>query len=184
MEGELRVANEEQTNFLLRSLLPLLRAVPGADVLLVTCLSRYVYSSCCEDSTHVIGRNQPGFKEKLSSGLVAMKRAVRLFVHKEKLTLTRIVDPNILLEDLDTSQHSDPVHPPSQFYVKLADKLTAILEGEAVETNSRPSEGRPEPDPKRIRLVSSSGTRGRPFQRGRGGGGRRGPWGGRGSRGF
>ena len=184
VEGELRVANEEQTNFLLRSLLPLLRAVPGADVLLVTCLSRYVYSSCCEDSTHVIGRNQPGFKEKLSSGLVAMKRAVRLFVHKEKLTLTRIVDPNTLLEDLDTSQHSDPVHPPSQFYVKLADKLTAILEGEAVETNSRPSEGRPEPDPKRIRLVSSSVTRGRPFQRGRGGGGRRGPWGGRGRRGF
>ena len=58
----------------------------------------------------------------MSSGLVAMKRTVRLFVHKEKLSRTRIVDPNILLDGLDTSQHSDPVHPPSQFYIKLADK--------------------------------------------------------------
>ena len=113
----------------------------------------------------MIGRNQPGFEEKMSSGLVAMKKTVRLFVHKEKLSRIRIVDPNILLDELDTSQHSDPVHPSSQFYVKLADKLTAMLEGEAVGTNSCPSEGRPEPDPKRIRLVSSSGNRGRPFQR-------------------
>ena len=120
----------------------------------------------------------------MSSGLVAMKKTVRLFVHKEKLSRTRILDPNILLDDLDTSQHSDPVHPPSQFYIKLADKLTAMLEGEAVGTNSFPTEGRPEPDPKQIRLVSSSGTRGRPYQRGRDGGGRRGPWGGRGRRGF
>ena len=70
--------------------------------------------------------------------------------------------------------------------VKLADKLTAMLEGEDVGTCTinLPTEGRPEPDPKRIRLVSSSGTRGRPYQRGRGGGGRWGPWGGRGRRGF
>ena len=132
----------------------------------------------------MIGRNQPGFEEKMSSGLVALKRTVRLFVHKEKLSRTRILDPNILLEDLDTSQYSDPVHPPSQFYIKLADKLTAMLEGEVVGTINLPMEGRPELDPKRIRLVSSSGTRGRPYQRGRDGGGRRGPWGGRGRRGF
>ena len=63
MEGELRVANEEQTNFLLQNLLPLLSAVPGADVLLVTCLSRYVTSPCCEAKSHLVGRDQPGFVE-------------------------------------------------------------------------------------------------------------------------
>ena len=109
----------------------------------------------------------------MSSSLVAMKKAARSFIHKEKLTETRIVDPNILMEGLDMGQHRDPVHPPAEFYSKLAAKLTALLEGEAVEAHGGPSDSRPEPDPKRIRLVSScGGSRGRPFQRGGRGSGR------------
>ena len=109
-----------------------------------------------------------------------------VFIHKEKLPQVRVVDPNVLLDEVDTSQHRDPVHPPSAFYAKLAVKVTAMLEGEAVETGSGTRDSRPEPDPKRIRLVSSGGNRGRPFQRGRGGGGgcRGGHRGGRGRRGF
>ena len=108
----------------------------------------------------------------MSSGLVAMKKAERSFIHKEKLTETRIVDPNILMEGLDMGQHRDPVHPPAEFYSKLAAKLTALLEEEAVEAHGGPSDSRPEPDPKRIRLVSScGGSKGWPFQRGGRGGG-------------
>ena len=98
----------------------------------------------------------------------------------------RVFDPNVLLDEVDTSQHRDPVHPPSAFYARLAVKVTAMLEGEAVETGSGTRDSRPEPDPKRIRLVSSGSNRGRPFQRGRGGGGggRGGHRGGRGRRGY
>ena len=74
MVGELRVAAEEQVTALLRNLLLLFRAVPGADVLLVTCLPRYVHSPCCEDTAHLIGRDQTGFKEKIHSDLVSMKK--------------------------------------------------------------------------------------------------------------
>ena len=186
VDGELRVANEEQTTFLLRNLTPLLKAVPGAEVLLLTCLTRYANAPCCGDVSHLLGRELPSFKERLSSSLVAMKKTVRFFIHKEKLPQVRVVDPNVLLDEVDTSQHRDPVHPPSAFYAKLAVKVTAMLEGEAVETGSGTRDSRPEPDPKRIRLVSSGGNRGRPFQRGRGGGGggRGGHRGGRGRRGF
>ena len=190
VDGELRVANEEQTVYLLKNLTPLLKAVPGAEVLLVTCLTRYVNAPCCGDGNHLIGRDLPSFEEKMTSSLVAMKKTVRFFIHKEKLPHVRVVDPYTLLDELDTSQHRDPVHPPAEFYIKLAVRVTAMLEGEAVETNSGRAESRPEPDPKRIRLVSSGASRSRPFQRGRGAGGssrggssRGGHWGGRGRRG-
>ena len=190
VDGELRVATEEQVNALLRNLLPLLKAVPGAEVFLITCLPRYVRSPCCEDITHLVGRALDGFKERILTDLSSMKKTVRQFLHRERLVQVRVVDPNNLLDDLEDSMYTDPVHPPPVFYEKLAARLIAMQEGEGFSSADGRPERVPEPDPKRIKLISSSSGRGLPFRGGRGGGGgssrasRGGPRGGPRGRGF
>jgi len=52
VQGELRLANKEQTLALLKLITPLLKAVPSAKVLLVTCLPRYIAQPCCGDTSH------------------------------------------------------------------------------------------------------------------------------------
>ena len=182
--GELQVASEEQTRALLKLLLPLLSAVPGATVFLVTCLPRYTMAPCCEDPTHTVGLG-PGTAEKIISDLIQMKKHVRAFVAKEKLGQLRIVDPVQLLAGISMEGHKDPVHPPGELYEKLACRLMNQLED-----RGRPAaapERDQEPEPKRIRLTSygtgRGGYRGGPASRGGRGGGRGAPRGGRDGRG-
>ena len=152
VEGELMVASEDQTKALLKLLLPLLKAVPGAQVILVTCLPRYTNSPCCANTAHSVGR-VPDFKEKIMADLVQMKKHVRAFALKENLTQLRIVDPVQLLDGIDLDDHQDPVHPPEALYEKLATKLTDIMEGSGQSAAK-------EPESKRIRLVSYGVARG------------------------
>ena len=183
VEGELMVASEDQTKALLRLLLPLLKAVPGAQVILVTCLPRYTGASCCTDKTHLVGKG-PDFQEKILADLVQMKKHVRAFALKENLSQLKIVDPVQLLDGVDIDGHLDPVHPPEALYEKLAVRLTDIMEGGGRNTAK-------EPDSKRIRLISYGSARGVgggwAAPRGGRGGGRgslRGGQRGRGRRGF
>ena len=103
-----------------------------------------------------------------------MKKTLRQFLHRERLVQVRVVDPNNLCDDLDDSMYTDPVHPPPVFYEKLAARLIAMQEGEGFSSADGRPERVPEPDPKRIKLISSSSGRGLPFRGGRGGGGRSG----------
>ena len=113
--GELQVASEEQTKALLKLLLPLLRAVPSATVILVTCLPRYTKVPCCVDAAHTVGFG-PGAADKISFDLGQMKKHVRAFVAKEKLGQVRIVDPVQLLAGISMEGHIDLVHPPQELY--------------------------------------------------------------------
>ena len=160
-------------------LLPLFRAVPGATVVLVTCLSRYTYAPCCQDSSHMVGMDA-GSSGNILDSLVQMKKHIRTFLAKENLSQIKLVDPIQLMEGVAVEGHVDPVYPPDELYDKLAGRLTTVLEGDG-----KPSlEVGLEPDPKRIRLLSygtgRGGARGRSAYRG---GLRGGNWGGRYGRG-
>ena len=146
------VASEDQTKALLKLLLPLLKAVPGAQVILVTCLPRYTNTGCCTNTAHCVGRG-PDFKEKIMADLVQMKKHVRAFALKESLNQLKIVDPVQLLDGIDLDGHQDPVHPPEELYVKLTNKLTDIMSGGSQSAAK-------EPESKRIRLVSYGAARG------------------------
>ena len=181
VKGELKVASEEQTKALLRLLLPLFRAVPGAKLVLVTCLPRYTHAPCCKDSSHMVGMDA-GSSGNILDGLVQMKKHIRSFLAKENLSQLKLVDPIQLMEGVAVEGHVDPVHPPEELYDKLASRLTIVLEGDG---KSSPEAGQ-EPDPKRIRLLSygtvRGGARGGSAQRGGWRGGNRGGRYGRGKR--
>ena len=138
----------------------------------------------------MVGRALDGFKERILTDLSSMKKTVRQFIQRERLVQVRVVDPNNLLDDLEDSMYTDPVHPLPGFYEKLAARLIAMQEGEGFSSADGRPERVPEPDPKRIKLISSSSGRGLPFRGGRGGGGgssrasRGGPRGGPRGRGF
>ena len=47
LSGELKIATKEQVANLLKVLLPILKAVPSAELILITCIPRYMYAKCC-----------------------------------------------------------------------------------------------------------------------------------------
>ena len=151
VKGELRVASEEQTMALLRLLVPLIKAVPGATVLLVTCLPSYTNAPCCEDNTHMVGRD-PGTAARIVADLAQMKKHVRAFANRENLSQLKIVDPVQLLDGINMAGHVDPVHFPDQLYDKLA---TCLVDRLASSSRRSSSYSCAEQDPKWIRLISS-----------------------------
>ena len=46
LTGDLKVASKDQTVNLVKLLVPLLKAVPEADIILMTCIPRFMYSTC------------------------------------------------------------------------------------------------------------------------------------------
>ena len=171
LQGEMKLANREQTLALLKLINPILKAVPGAKTLLVTCLPRYTAAPCCGDGSHWDGTGKAE-RTRLLSELTAMKRTIRSFLFMEKLSNVSLVDPIPVCGALEDSAFADSVHLTTDKYGVLANH---ILELSAVaEWPSQPTE---EPTAKKARLSSRGG-----WNRGRGGRGR-GTRGGRGGRG-
>ena len=70
VKGELKVANREQVNNLMKLINPLLTCLPGAKVLLVSCLPRFLHSGCCASEGHMVDFD----KAKLVADLVSMTK--------------------------------------------------------------------------------------------------------------
>ena len=79
-------------------------------MVLVTCLSRYTYAPCCQDSSHMVGMDARSSGNILAS-LVQMKKHIRTFLTKENLSQLKLVDPIQLMEVVAVEGHMDPVHP-------------------------------------------------------------------------
>ena len=170
VEGELKVANREQVNNLMKLINPLLTCLPGAKVLLVSCLPRFMHSGCCASEGHMVDFD----KAKLVADLVSMKKTIRSILFGAKLKNVRVVDPATICATDDPENWEDTVHLRWEQYVKLAAGLSGMLAGVkgAEETGEVANDT---PDPKRVRLLSSvvpAGAGGFPTSGGRDWGGR------------
>ena len=85
------MANREQDNNLMRLLKQVLTCIKAANVMLLTCLPRYLHDSCCADPGHMVDKD----KSNQASDLTQIKKAVRPFIFAEKLKDVRVVDPTI-----------------------------------------------------------------------------------------
>ena len=179
--GELRIASREQVNNLQYKMIkPLLRAVNGAEVILLTCTPRYMYKECCGrhsllDATELV---------KLKADMTAMKRALRSLLFADKRAKVRKIDPVATCNVASGDHYVDSVHLSTEEYEKLANSVMGCLARHPgpLEDGS----GRGQPKPKRPKMASGNpptrGARGRGWARGRGGRGGYGrPYGRRGS---
>ena len=173
--GELKIATREQVANLLRMLLPILKAVPSAEIILVSCIPRYMYSRCCPVHCEL----SPAEIAKLMADLVSYKKNLRSLIFLEKLGNVQIVDPLSVCCIDQPGSYADHVHLVGSEYEKLA---TAVLD--SVAGAPTPTSGGP-PEAKRPRMMSGPpGTGYRPgHKKGRGVSGVGGFRGGRGGRG-
>ena len=163
LTGDLKVASKDQTVNLVKLLVPLLKAVPEADIILMTCIPRFMYVPCC--SRHC--QRLPEETARLKAVLVAMKRNVRSQLFYEKLGAVKIIDPVAVCETTLPDSYADCSHLNSAEYEKLAvavfDSLCSVAAGS--------SSGTTQPEAKRERMMSGTPTAG--HKRGPGWGGAR-----------
>ena len=175
--GQLKVANKDQVKALLKLISPILLYKPHIEKILVSCMPRYTFTSCCNSSAHNIGLSERGAADVVSTDLVAMKRQMRSFIFTEKVQNVSILDPNLVMDTLTSADYMDPVHLTVAGYEKLA---VRVVQG-APPDNSTDAE-RSAPPVKKSRPANWGGsTSQRGSNRGVGGrGGRGGRMGGRG----
>ena len=177
IQGQLRLANKEQTIAILKLITPVLKVQPDVKKFLVTCLPRYISATCCGDPLHWNGTGKAE-KLRLLSELSQMKRTIRSYLFTEKVPNVTLVDPVQICGANADDAFVDAVHLTPECYDKLAEHLM-----ESVSNAGWDNQPTDEPVNKKARLSSRGGWsrgRGDPARGGRGRGnrgGRRG-WGG------
>ena len=175
LSGELKSATKEQVANLLKVLLPILKAVPSAELILITCIPRYMYAKCCPVHCELT----PAETAKLMADLVSYKKNLRSMLFMERWGNVRIVDPLSVCSADQPCSYADHVHLVGKEYKKLAKAVLDNVAGAPTPSSSG------QPEAKRPRMMSGlPGAGYKPsHKRGRGVGGVGGSRGGRGGRG-
>ena len=96
--------------FLLSVILPLLSVIKpllaGAEVILVTCILWYLYSSCCEKHC----KWDKATVGKLKTDMMTMKRTIRSLLHAEKFGGVRLLEQIGICQCEEPSRYVDGVH--------------------------------------------------------------------------
>jgi hypothetical protein len=183
--GKLRVATKEHMCSVLKTLKPLLDALPSVSKAMILPVPRYCYKKCCNDETHVTNFGD-NLANMVKSGLAAVKKTVRTFLFREKYTGIRIIDPYSAVSGLGSDKYVDPVHLIQAGYHDLAGHVLGVLAGTVEGDKPADPSSAVQNSSKRIRILSMGSGRGSvrgrgDLNRGRAGrGGRSGQRGGRG----
>ena len=145
MVGDLRIATREQVNNLFNILKPLLSVITGAEVILVTCIPRYLNSSCCEKHC----KWDKATVGKLKTDMTTMRRTIRSLLHAEKFGGVRLLDPIGICQCEEPSRYVDCVHLAGEEYEKLASAAVDCFTGQ-----TGPIFGKSVPEAKRPRMAS------------------------------
>ena len=124
IKEDLRISSQEQTLNLIRILSPIITAVPGAEIILITCIPRYIQVPCCTDHCKWTADK----KARLMTDLSAMKRNIRSQLFMEKL-----VDPMTVCNLGSTESYTDGVHLTRPEYEKLAKVVIELVAGQPQE---------------------------------------------------
>jgi hypothetical protein len=177
VDGELRVANKDQTIGLMKIIRPLLEAEDEVPKIVILPIPRYSLDGqkCCTDNDHCTNSG-PNLASEVRGCLASLKRTVRSFMFNEKIRGVKLLDPIALISTGESASYADPVHLVQDGYACLAAKVTAMLAG--TDTEDKPADPSVSGGLKRDRSLSQGG--GQPPKRGRGQGQRGRYFGGRG----
>jgi hypothetical protein len=137
-EGELSVVNRDTLRDLFSSLQPIFKVTKNFQCILLSPLPRYLWSRCCEDPTHIINSEEPGYAANMGTALCELNKSLRnmIFMRKMKgVTLLNSLEALGLIpgagEDVVSEDKGrivalwgdDPVHPTRAAYRELAAKI-------------------------------------------------------------
>ena len=178
--GDLIMASKESQLSIYRLLKPIFMAIGSKPFLLITPFPRYMFQACCEDQTHVSNLKNTDFGENMLSSLEDIRTNFRGFLFSDNLRRVTVLNPTPILEKLGRSAAwgSNPVHPNSIFYTKLADLSLVSIETlrgkrrrESMEEDARGGGPATDPEWRRQSAPGHWTPRGRGYwpRRGRGG---------------
>jgi uncharacterized membrane protein YgcG len=126
VDGDIICAPLETSKAALLQLLPLMKALPEHDKLLLTPIPRYLWSSCCEDPTHAPNISSDEHLVTMLADLEATTRSWRGICFREKLRNTKLCNVAGAVADKQF-WGIDPVHPLRAGYEVIADYLVKGL---------------------------------------------------------
>ena len=128
--GDLILATKESQLSIYRLLTPIFMAAGSKPFQLITPFPRYMYKACCKDQTHVSNLRNTDYGENMLSCLEDIRTNFRGFLFGDNLRRVTVLDPTPILEKLGRSAAwgSNPVHPNSIFYTKLAELSLVSIE--------------------------------------------------------
>jgi hypothetical protein len=123
--GAVSLCSKELQLDYFRAMRPLLDAAEKRRVLLITPLPRYLAASCCDDRLHTTNRNDPYFKQRLTTGLEEVRKNVKDFLYYEGRRNVKVMDPAVDIRGLEDGQtwEDDPIHLTPAAYSKLAEGI-------------------------------------------------------------
>jgi hypothetical protein len=116
---------------------PIFRACGDNKMLLLSPLPRYITAGCCNDEEHAPNRVEKNFRSVLISGLERTKKNIKMLVENSGLHTGVVFNPLWLiagpkkkseaeiLQIIEDGWGTDPVHPNTATYEKLAEGITS-----------------------------------------------------------
>jgi hypothetical protein len=129
MTGAVTVCSQEMQFEHFAALKPILDVIGKKRTIMVTPLPRYVVSSCCSDVHHCIGQGSPAHRCAMEAALDSMKQNLKEYLFNTGRRNVKLMDPMLDLRGMTDNEIwdvSDPVHPITEVYSKLADGLVRI----------------------------------------------------------
>jgi hypothetical protein len=181
--------------------LPLLRAGRNNTKIMLSPLMRYVNSSCCNNSSHLINRKERKLSTSMGEAIGEIKEWISDFAFTSRIRNFAVLCPNNLLQDGNNLEEAGkkirgywsagPVHMSSEGYAALAENLlSSILEVKLLRSTEAAGAAKNTtviPDRAAMRkkwVTSNDSAVHRNYEDGHGSGGHRGQRGGRGGRVF
>ena len=180
--GELILVEKSVQYNMYNMLKPVLKAVGGCPILVITSMPRYFKGKCCSNSEHLSNFSDDDYEAKMKMKLDELRVNIRTFLYTDNIRRVIVINPTPIMEKMEQSAAwgEDPVHPKEDFYKKLASMALGSLERAAEKVDSQqqqPYRKRPRGPEWRESCNSypgggPSGWRGGRGHRGGGGGGR------------
>ena len=109
---------------------PVLKAVGGRLMVVITPMPRYLKTRCCEDTDHLTNFREDDYGPGMKTKLDELRVNVGTFLFTDNIRRAAVINPAPIMEKMEQAEvwGEDPVHPKAELYKKLASMALCSLE--------------------------------------------------------
>ena len=110
---------------------PVLKAVGGRPMVVITPMPCYLKNRCCSDTDHPTNFREDDYGQEMKAKLFELRVNIRTFLFTDNIRRVAVINPTPIMEKMEQSEvwRVDPVHPKAELYKKLASMALGSLEG-------------------------------------------------------